>query len=651
MSANTLSSHVGGLLAILLVAVFICASAGNGASPGRSFRETADILPPSALGIRTDHPLDARMTAFLDRQRTLQGFQDTGLTGKDYLRLISRQVAVFRRCQDPSGIIIDPVQKIEWQYSTPCYALSVALLSATGYSRDSALLESGMKAMDAAVDAMHEYRALGHGEFFIQPVMLALDLYEDFASPERLSSWREKISEIDPYLLYPDNLRRKKACYNHNVVALAGEYLRAKRDLNADNDFLETHLKHQEQYMTPLGMYRDNPGLPMVYDEFSRQFLASVLVEGYRGKTSVFYRDRLWRGAWTSLFMQSPFGECPTGGRSAQHIWNEAQACVTYEIYAAQYARCGKLDEAGAFKRAAHLSLACVKRWIRPDGSGYVVKNRYPMEAQHGYERYSAQSQYNLLACWLMTVAYLYADESVREKPCPADVGGFVVPIVEDFHKVFANAGGTYIEYDTNGYLHYNPTGLIRIHVKGGNPQLGPSDGVVHKFDPKTKEDLGGENLCVGPAWQDASGKWHRLADYNTDSPPKVEVLDETPDRARFRVTYAGDFDGATRITETITVEPSGVTVEDSLEGKDIERMRVYYPMLVFDGLEESKVEMSGSSVALSLRDGAIRFMILDPADAQLKRTGVRLDNRNGEVEAAYADIEGLHARYRIGRP
>ncbi|MCX6375724.1 MAG: hypothetical protein NTU88_06785, partial [Armatimonadetes bacterium] len=191
---------------------------------------------------------------------------------------------------------------------------------------------------------------------------------------------------------------------------------------------------------------------------------------------------------------------------------------------------------------------------------------------------------------------------------------------------------------------------LIRSHIKGTNPQLGPSDGVVHKFDQKTKEDLGGENLSAGPAWEDASGKWHRLADYNTDSPPKVEVLDETPDRARFRVTYSGDFDGATRITETITVEPSGVTVEDSLEGKDVKRMRVYYPMLVFDGLEESKVEMSGSSVMLSLRDGAIRFAILDPSDAQLKRTGVRLSNRNGEVEAAYADIEGLHARYRIGR-
>lgn len=39
------------------------------------------------------------------------------------------------------------------------------------------------------------------------------------------------MAEIDPYVLYRDNLKRKKICYNHNVVALAGEYLRLKKGL------------------------------------------------------------------------------------------------------------------------------------------------------------------------------------------------------------------------------------------------------------------------------------------------------------------------------------------------------------------------------------------------------------------------------------
>ena len=634
--------------AFIVVAVICLAMGASEGAPVH--RKTAGILPPDVMQGKLNHPLEGKMRTFLKNQALVPEFHDSGLTSKDYLKIINGQVKFFRDCQDESGAIIDPVEKIEWQYSTPCYALSVALLEAAGYTHDSNLLASGIKAMDHSVDDMHRYEAHGHGEFFIQPVMLALDLYEGLASDEQISTWKQKISELDPYKLYPDNLQRKQTVYNHNIVALAGEYLRAKHNLNADKDFFEKHLDFQTRFLTPLGMYRDNPGLPMVYDEFSRQYLASILVEGYRGPSYKTYRDALWRGAWTSLFMQSPFGECPTGGRSAQHIWNEAEMIVTYEIYAAQYARQRKLVEAGAFKRAAHISLISMKRWLKDNGTCYVVKNRYPIEAHHGYERYSAQSQYNLLACWLMAAAYLYADDTIQERPCPAEVGGFVVPIIEDFHKVFANAGGTYIEYDTRGDLHYNPTGLIRCHVKGSNPQLGPSDGAVHAFDKKTKEDLGGENLCTGPAWQDASGNWHRLADYDPD-PPKVEVLEETPSKVRYKLTFTGDFDGAASIAETITIEPKGVTVEDVLEGGGIKQMRVYYPMLVFDGLEEAKVELDKNSVTLTQWDGSIRCELLKPSGSELKRTGVRLDHRNGQVEAVYADIKGLKAVYQIGMP
>lgn len=610
------------------------------------YLRASSILPHGALKDPSGHPLAGLIQSFLRNQASVN-IEPTGITARDYLRIISGQVRAFRKWQDKNGAIIDPVQKIEWQYSTPCYALSVAFLCAEGYVQDADLLESGIRAMDRSVEEMFQYQtAHNHGEFFIQPVMLALELFNGLVPKQKVEEWERKISSLDPYRLYPDNLRRKQNCYNHNVVALAGEFLRAKRGLNADREFFDKHLEHHMQYFTELGMYKD-PNVPMVYDEFARQFLATILAEGYSGPLVEFYRERLWRGAWTSLFMQSPFGECPTGGRSAQHIWNEAQTAVTYEIYASQYARQGKMAEAGAFKRAAHLAVKCIQRWLRPDGTGYVVKNRYPPEARHGYEFYSAQSQYNLLTCWLLAVAYLYADESIEERPCPADVGGFVV-VVDDFHKIFANASGTYVEYETRGDLRYNPTGLIRCHIRGGNPQLGPSDGVVHKFDPKSKTDLGGENMCVGPAWCDSSGAWHRLADYTPEKLPKVEIMEQSRERVSFRVTYTGDFDGAEKVEETITLEPGRVTVEDKISGDGIRKMRVYYPMLVFDGQEESKVSMAGSSVKLELGGGSSRFEILEPAGVQLRRTGVRLDFRNGQAEGAYAEIDGFRAVYRI---
>ncbi len=615
-------------------------------------RKTDDILPKAALARATGHPLKATIQDFLTNQAAFTPFQDTRLTADDYLRIINSQVAFFRRCQNDAGVIIDPVAKIEWQYSTPCYALSVALLHASGYNVDPGLFESGVRAMDASVNEIHEYRcAHNHGEFFIQPVMLALDLFVPHVPKKQLEDWRGKLGELDPYKLYPDNLQRKKLAYNHNLAALAGEALRARQGWSIDTNFFETHLEHQKRYISPLGMYKDqDPNVPMVYDEFSRQFLAAILCEGYRGPSQDFYRDAMWKGAWTSLFMQSPFGECPAGGRSAHHIWNEAQMAVTYEIYAAQYARHhdspDALARAGAFKRAAHLSLQSIERWLRPDGSGYIVKNRYPIEAKHGYERYSAQSQYNLLACWLMAVAYVYSDESIPERPAPADTGGFVLPMVADFHKIFANTRGNYVEYETAANLHYNPTGLLRVHLRGSNPQLGPSDGVVHEFDVRTKADLGGENLAVGPSWRDASGSWHRLADYAPTNAPTVEVLREGRDEVSFRVTYAGDFDGVKRLREIVTVTPAGVKVRDELTGP--EHFRICYPMLVFDGLEETRVKVAGGEALLSLRDGSVRFAVAQPDGAVLQRSSKRLDFRSGQAELLYSDIPGSSATYLI---
>jgi hypothetical protein len=72
-----------------------------------------------------------------------------------------------------------------------------------------------------------------------------------------------------------------------------------------------------------------------------------MLHRGYRSFAYSTYRDLMWRGAWTSLFMQSPFGELPAGYRSSQHIWNEAQQAVVFEIYANHYARAGRAAEAG----------------------------------------------------------------------------------------------------------------------------------------------------------------------------------------------------------------------------------------------------------------------------------------------------------------
>jgi hypothetical protein len=604
---------------------------GRFRTPGREValygRPESDLLPV----LPADGAGSARADAFLRDQRSAT-IEATGLTREAYLDVVLGQVRAFRRYQAEDGTIVDPVEHREWQYATPCYAAAVAALAHAGRA-DADLLESGLRAMDASVAAIAAYRpADSHGDFFTYPVMTAYGLYRGQAPPERTRRWTRALVGIDPYRLYRNTLGQgREPLYNWNLVASAGEFLRADAGLAPDLRFVERHVPWHVPHFDAAGLYRD-PGLPLAYDAFARYHLTSILAAGYRGAAHAELRHRLWAGAWTSLFMMSAAGESPTGGRSAHHVWNEAQAAALFETYATAYARSGRPAEAGAFKRAARLSLASIRRWVRPDGSLFVVKNRYPVEARHGYEKYSSHSQYNLLAATMLAAAYRAADDTIQERPSPADVGGFVL-VMPEFHKVFAGTGGTLVECDTFGDPQYNPTGLLRVHMAGGNPQLGPSDGVRA---PGLR--------ALGTAWKDAAGAWQRLGGAHVAT--RVEVVEETVKRVRFRIVYEGMSGGLTRYEQAITVAPAAVTIEDRVDGPH-QGLRVEVPALVEDGLERTAVAISGRSVRLSLRGGTNQVTLVSP-DGAFRRTGETFDHRNGVVETIAAEVAGDRAVYRV---
>jgi rhamnogalacturonyl hydrolase YesR len=116
------------------------------------------LLPPPAMRPGPlpagAHPFSTDMNAFLSRQEATPGFRPTGLKREDYLRVIEGQVKAMRGYQNPDGRIIDPVEKEEKYYATPCYAHAVAVLAHSGHSNDADLIESGMKAQDAATADM-----------------------------------------------------------------------------------------------------------------------------------------------------------------------------------------------------------------------------------------------------------------------------------------------------------------------------------------------------------------------------------------------------------------------------------------------------------------------------------------------------------------
>jgi rhamnogalacturonyl hydrolase YesR len=557
--------------------------AAKAADPWINVAKTPDAIAPYLKRFRTQ--LAAK-----------PAFRPTGLGRKDYLKLIAGNVDFFRKHQNKDGAIIDPYRRVEFQYSTPCFALAAATLVVYGGRKD--LLEPAAKAMDWATLTLSQGRAATHHEdFFSEQIGHAMPLFRPLVSKARYAKWQAQIAGFDPYKVYRAGIGGN----NWNVVALSGEWLFHRLGLRPDTKYIAESLTAQgKSFSSSFGLYLEGP---MAYDHFPRLWAADMVSHGYNGVHARDLAEMLRRGAITSLFMQSPTGELPAGGRSAHHQWNEAEQACTYEIYAARALKDGDKQMAGVFKRAAHLALASMKRWMRPSGEMQIVKNWVNPSAQHGYEGYSSHSQYNLLPMAMLSIVYLHSGETeaVKEQPAPADLGGFVLQIDPALHKVFANASGMYVEVDTNADSHYEPTGLLRIHKSGFNPQLGPSQtlSTAQVYLPKGPS----VNAAVGVAWKDVNGGWRSLAEYTNNSLSRMSLLgvEESPKSVAFQLLDQGYFSGPVFISEKYTITPDSVLLRT--ETPDYAGpLRYVWPVLADDGKSKSSISVKNGAVSVTLR-------------------------------------------------
>jgi hypothetical protein len=553
----------------------------------------------------------------------------SGLGRQDYLRTSEGIVVFFRHFQNPDGRIMDPFLGREVQYSTPCYAWAASALVSSG--RQTNLLDSAARALDVALEELSTgHAADNHGDFFTFPCVLAYEALRDRVSGARRARWERDLRAIEPDRIYQD-IPGKREPHNWAVIALAGEYLR-QQDGFCDLSFVEKALALQMKYFTANGQYLD-PGAPMAYDHFPRCFLAAMIERGYRGAYSATLTNLMDRAAWTSLLVQSPCGEWPVGGRSAQHQWNEAMQCVTCEIWARRKQREGDAAGARMFKRAAHLALESVRRWVRPSGELWIVKNRFDPAARHGFQGYSTHSQYNLLAASMLCAAWLFADEDIPEGVCPAQAGGFAFELPE-FHKVLANAGGLYVELDTAAAPEYNSTGLIRIHKTGVDPLVGPTDSSAINDGP----------AAVGIAWREGD-RWQSLAGLGQKQIDRTEFSTEQgkADHVRFKVRYVLGRTKVSAVVENYDLTPERVEVTAEFEG-DSTGIKVQFPAMAFDGAAATQIVSNGTNVSVRLNHSQEVFSVLSPADIRLTRSGSWTSFRNGFFEM----IEGVASGNRV---
>jgi hypothetical protein len=207
----------------------------------------------------------------------------------------------------------------------------------------------------------------------------------------------------------------------------------------------------------------------------------------------------------------------------------------------------------------------------------------------------------------MLAIAYEHAEttEGMAELPAPADTGGFVLEIAE-LNKVFANAGGAYVELDTEADHEYDATGLIRVHFAGHSPQLGPSDSVL--ADPKYVIPAGGPipaTTGISVAWQDANGAWLHQGELTPSQITNVSVVTSEADaeRVAFAVRYEGDFGGGvSAIEEQYVLTPETVLLTTSLTGYSGPVRRIV-PLLSDDGRSVSKIQVHGQEARVWQQD------------------------------------------------
>ena len=562
-------------------------------------------------------------------------FSPTGLVRADYLALIAGEIDFWKKQQNADGAIIDPYLKNEVQYSTPAFAHAAAGLVAWSARED--LVEPAAKALDWAVRRLADRKAASAHEDFYPPMIAhAMRLLKPHVPPARYEQWENDVRRFEPRRTY----RKEPGSMNWNIVSASGEALFFKLGLRPDTDYPETSILAQGRHFTsPSGLYVEGP---MAYDLFPRLFLCDLLASGYQGESRANLEEMMRRGAIASLFMQSPWGELPAGGRSAHHQWNEAQQCAVFEIYAARALREQDPWLAGVYKRAAHLALRSMQRWVRPSGELQIVKNWVDPEKTHAYEGYSTHSQYNLLPMSMLSLAAFYSGdtEAVKEAPAPADVGGYVFEVPE-LHKIFANAGGAYVEIDKNADPHYDATGLIRVHFPEISPQLGPSDSVLSAPAYRVP---GGKRppaaTGVGVAWQDAEGSWHSLGELGHGLIQKTTLskVSEEPGEVRFTVTYEGSFFGATAVVENYRITPARVEATATVTGYS-GPLRYLWPVLADDGRTQSRIHVGGHTVSVA-QDGKKNAQTFSAPAAKTITVGEdRFPNHNGWARLGVAEF------------
>lgn len=311
-------------------------------------------------------------------------------------------------------------------------------------------------------------------DFSVKEIVLALLALEkaEAVPAEKIAHWRACLAQIDPYTCYTiiANPKEAKTVGNWAAYNAASEQLRKFAGIGDASGFIEDEIASQVREFDESGLYKE-PGCPTLYDLAARAQLMACNWFGYQGRYRDVLEENFQKSGLPTLYMQSVTGEIPFGGRSNQYIFNEAYLACVLEYEATRYGKMGDLQQAGIFKGAAKLAADAVLNMLA-DGNLRHVKNFFPKDSLYGCEGYGYFNKYMVSTASFIYLAYIFADESIEPLMPPAGTGGYVYESTPAFHKVVANNGTYFVQYDLNADVRYDAGGLGRVHRKGAPSAL-----------------------------------------------------------------------------------------------------------------------------------------------------------------------------------
>ena len=383
------------------------------------------------------------------------------------------------------------------EHGFPRLTANIGILIAHGRKRE--LLPIFMEMMDFCCETIPKVKAAN--DFSVKEIIFCIMELEgkNIVSEDDIKRWKDCLKTIDPTTCYNQYAKKPTdKLFNWALFTAVSEHMRTYIGLCDSREFVDIQIPTQLHWLDENGMYQDDENFPpMVYDLVPRGLFAILLRFGYNGKYRAEIDECLRKTGLLTLKMQSVSGEIPYGGRSAQFPHNEAHLLVTFEYEAARYAKEGNCELAGEFKYASRKALENIEYWLSKRPIRHI-KNRFPTETKYGCENYAYFDKYMITTASFLYAAYLICDESISEKVIDRKIP-YTAKTSDRFNKVFLNAGGYFLEFDKRADMHYDASGLGRIHKEGAPSTVCMSSPCTktpnYKIDKSDAVDL---SLAVG---------------------------------------------------------------------------------------------------------------------------------------------------------